>query len=99
MKQDIHPKWYPNAIITCACGAVYTVGSTIEHSTVELCSKCHPAYTGVEKIVDTEGRVEKFAKRREVAASKTQKTKKAQKVPVDQSPKTLKEMLEEAKRG
>jgi len=63
MKKDIHPKYYPNARVACACGNTFTVGSTKEHLEVEICSKCHPFYTGKEKIVDAMGRVERFRKR------------------------------------
>ena len=63
MKKDIHPKYYPNAKVKCACGNVFTVGSTKESIETEICSKCHPFYTGKEKIVDAMGRVEKFRKR------------------------------------
>jgi len=64
MKKDIHPAYYPKAKATCACGAKYEVSSTIPEIHVEICSACHPFYTGTEKIVDTAGRVEKFRKRR-----------------------------------
>jgi large subunit ribosomal protein L31 len=67
MKGDIHPTYYPNARATCACGATYTVGSTRKEIRVEICAACHPFYTGVEKIVDTAGRVEKFERRRAAA--------------------------------
>ncbi len=63
MKRDIHPKYFPNAKAQCACGNTFTVGSTKEFIEVEICSKCHPFYTGKEKMVDTMGRVEKFRKR------------------------------------
>ncbi|MEK9135075.1 MAG: 50S ribosomal protein L31 [Patescibacteria group bacterium] len=63
MKQDIHPKYYPKAKVNCACGNAFTVGSTQEAISVEVCSSCHPFYTGKEKMVDTLGRVEKFRKR------------------------------------
>jgi len=62
-KKDIHPKYYPKARVLCACGNTFTVGSTIELIEIEICSKCHPFYTGKEKIVDTMGRVERFKKR------------------------------------
>lgn len=65
MKKDIHPKYYNKAKVTCACGNSFEIGSTKEHIEVEICSKCHPFYTGKEKIVDTMGRVEKFKKRLE----------------------------------
>jgi len=63
MKSDIHPKYYPKAKVVCACGNTFTVGSTQELIEVEICSHCHPFYTGKEKLVDTLGRVEKFRKR------------------------------------
>jgi large subunit ribosomal protein L31 len=63
MKKDIHPKYFENANVRCACGNVFTVGSTKELIEVEICSKCHPFYTGKEKLIDTMGRVEKFNKK------------------------------------
>lgn len=63
MKKDIHPQYFPKAQVRCACGNLITVGSTKELSEVEICSKCHPFYTGKEKITDIAGRVEKFRKR------------------------------------
>ena len=69
MKKDIHPKYYNNAVVHCACGDTFTVGSTKEEINVEICSKCHPFYTGEEKLIDTAGRVEKFKSRRAKAAA------------------------------
>ena len=60
MKAEIHPTYYPNAKIVCACGNVVTAGSTVEEIHVELCSSCHPFYTGKQKLIDTARRVEKF---------------------------------------
>ncbi len=68
MKTDTHPTYFPEAKVTCACGRTFTVGSTREKLEVEICSVCHPFYSGNEKILDAAGRVEKFKKR---AASKT----------------------------
>jgi len=65
MKKNIHPPYFPNAKVKCACGAEFEVGSTKEFLETEICSKCHPFYTGKEKILDTMGRVEKFRKRLE----------------------------------
>lgn len=62
MKQGIHPD-YKQTTITCACGNVIATGSTMENITVEICSNCHPFFTGKQKLVDTGGRVEKFNKR------------------------------------
>lgn len=63
MKKDIHPKYYENARVQCACGNTWTTGSTKEFVEVEICSKCHPFYTGKERIVDAVGQVQKFQKR------------------------------------
>lgn len=70
MKKDIHPKYYPNAKVTCACGNNFTVGATKEEIHVEICSACHPFFTGNEKVMDTAGRVEKFKARASKTATK-----------------------------
>ena len=62
MKQDIHPKYF-DTTATCACGAVFKIGSTRENIRVDICSACHPLFTGKQKLMDTEGRVQKFKKR------------------------------------
>ncbi|HEY4715524.1 MAG TPA: 50S ribosomal protein L31 [bacterium] len=62
MKTDIHPN-YPYATIKCACGAVYETRSTKGSYMVEICSNCHPFFTGKQKLVDTAGRIEKFMKK------------------------------------
>ena len=69
MKKDIHPEFNTDTKVTCACGATFVIGSTKKAIDVEICSSCHPFYTGQEKIVDTAGRVEKF-KARKAAAKK-----------------------------
>ena len=74
MKKDVHPQYFPNARVKCACGNTFTTGSTKELIETEICSKCHPFYTGKEKIIDTAGRVEKFRKR--LAKKKELKRKK-----------------------
>ena len=63
MKTAIHPKYYTKAKATCSCGATFIVGSTMPEIHVEICSKCHPFYTGKGKLIDTAGRVERFEKR------------------------------------
>jgi len=63
MKEKIHPKYYTDAQVSCSCGNTWTTGSTKKTLKVELCSKCHPYFTGEQRIVDTAGRVEKFKKR------------------------------------
>lgn len=62
MKKDIHPKYYPKAKITCACGEKFPLGSTREKIEIEICSNCHPLYTGKQKFIDTAGRLERFKK-------------------------------------
>jgi large subunit ribosomal protein L31 len=63
MKDKIHPKYYENAKVTCLCGNTFTAGSTKPEIRVEICGKCHPFYTGEQRIVDSLGRVERFKKR------------------------------------
>lgn len=96
--KNIHPKYNHNTQVTCSCGNTFTTGSTLDTIQVEICSKCHPFFTGEMRFVDTQGRVEKFQAKRDNAA-KFQKTvgKKAGKEEkVEEAPKTLKEMLEAA---
>ena len=77
MKTDIHPTYFPDAKITCACGNVIHGGGTKKEMSVEICGACHPFYTGKEKIIDTAGRVEKFKAR--VAKAKSAAPKKKHK--------------------
>jgi large subunit ribosomal protein L31 len=63
MKKDIHPKYYENAKVKCSCGAEFEVASTEPEIKVEICSNCHPLYTGNKKLVDTAGRVDRFEAR------------------------------------
>ena len=63
MKDKIHPKYYTDAKIVCSCGNTFTIGSTRKEMKVELCSKCHPFFTGERKMIDTAGRVERFKQR------------------------------------
>ena len=63
MKSDIHPAYYRDATVVCSCGNSWTTGSTKKELRVELCSKCHPFFTGEQRIVDTEGRVERLIRR------------------------------------
>jgi large subunit ribosomal protein L31 len=74
MKKDIHPKYYKNAKVICACGHTFSTGSTEEEIKVEICSACHPFYTGKQKLVDTARRVEKFQEK--VAKKEAGKTLK-----------------------
>lgn len=79
MQTGIHPNYVEKAKYTCACGATFEIGSTRETVHVDLCSQCHPFYTGKQKLVDTEGRVEKFEAKRKAAEA----YKKAQGVEED----------------
>ena len=63
MKQDIHPAWFEAQVRCITCGTTWTTGATVDSMAVEICSNCHPFYTGEQRIVDTEGRVDKFMKR------------------------------------
>ena len=65
MRDKIHPKWYPEAKVICACGHTWTVGATVEVIHTDVCSNCHPFFTGQTRIVDTEGQVDRFIKRLE----------------------------------
>ena len=76
MKKDLHPTYFPQAHVVCSCGNSFTVGATKPEIKVEICGKCHPFYTGEEKLIDTAGRVEKFKTRRSAAAASTPKVKK-----------------------
>jgi len=90
MKQNIHPKYNKLANIKCACGATFAAGSTDENISVEICSQCHPFYTGKQELVDTAGRVDKFKARLE--ASQKLKAEAAKKT---KTPRTKKEVEEE----
>jgi large subunit ribosomal protein L31 len=109
MKKGIHPKYNNNLKVTCSCGNSLTTGSTIEQDafTVEICSKCHPFYTGEQKIVDTDNLVRKFEERVEKSKklsfkSKKEKMEKRRSKSLDSKSKpastlTLRDMLENAK--
>lgn len=64
MREGIHPKWYPEAKMIClSCGTEWTMGATVQERRLDICSNCHPFYTGEQRIVDTEGQVDRFYKR------------------------------------
>ena len=63
MKTKIHPEYHPAATVTCSCGAIYITGATKPELRVEICNQCHPFYTGEQRIVDTEGRVDRLKRR------------------------------------
>ena len=70
MKSKIHPKWYPDAQVICACGSKFTTGATLPKIEIEVCSACHPFYTGQMKYVDTAGRVDAFKSKQSQAKGK-----------------------------
>lgn len=95
MKAKIHPQYFQDAKVICGCGNTFTLGSTKKEIRVEICSSCHPLYTGEDRMVDTKGQVEKFKTRQKKAASMivkkrdtVQRTRERQ--------KTLKDLLAEA---
>ena len=99
MKSDIHPQWYPETQVVCACGNMFTVGSTRKSIRVEICHKCHPFFTGEMKFVDTLGKVEKF----EQSRKKAQEVKATKQAVIKQKeerkrPDSLREMLDLAKK-
>ena len=103
MQKDIHPQVYTDCVVTCACGSTFSTISTKKVLSVEICSACHPFFTGQQRFVDTEGRIEKFAKKMKVSEAKKTETlaKKAEKA-AKKSKKTyadrpsLKELLKSA---
>ncbi len=79
MKKEIHPKYYPKTQVKCICGNSFAVGSAAPEINTEICSKCHPFYTGKDKVIDTAGRIERFKKRLEKTIKKTKLSTKAKK--------------------
>jgi large subunit ribosomal protein L31 len=105
MKKDIHPKIYEECQVTCACGNKFVTMSTLPSITVEICSACHPFYTGQRRFVDTERRIDKFTRKAKFAEEKKlsveshKKAKEAQKK-LAKTPKkeqTVREMLDKIK--
>lgn len=90
MKKDTHPK-YQDITFTCACGAKFTAGSTIQKDfKTEICSNCHPFYTGKQKLIDTSGRVEKFMAKRAKAKAKAEASKASEDSPTKKKKKSSK---------
>jgi len=96
MKQNIHPI-YEQMVVTCACGNTFTVGGSRKTLHVDVCSNCHPFFTGTQKFIDAMGRVDKFIAKRKAASGYVPKSKKAGD-DFDRTPKSLKEMLEVKKK-
>jgi large subunit ribosomal protein L31 len=90
MKAAIHPTYHDDAVITCACGAKFETGSTSKVLAIEICSQCHPFYTGKKKYIDTTGRVERFKARAGKAVAKDALGKKASAEPAEAKAKAAK---------
>lgn len=103
MKKNIQPEVYNDANVTCVCGNKFVTSSTLKSITVEICSACHPFYTGQQKFVDTEGRIEKFAKKAKISETKKEENKgKVSKKRVNgkiqvEAKSSLKDLLQQAK--
>ncbi len=96
MKVNIHPTYYTDAVVVCSCGNTFVTGSTKKHIKVEICSNCHPFYTGTQKFVDTMGNVDRFQakiKAAQVYKHATSKKKEEEKIRDEFRPRTLREML------
>jgi len=74
MKKNVHPDYYPEAQVVCSCGNVFTTGSSEKEIGVEICSACHPFFTGKSKFIDAKGRVEKFQEKRAAAEKHANKS-------------------------
>lgn len=79
MKSGIHPQWNHDAVVKCGCGNTFETGSSRKELTVDVCSACHPFYTGEMKFVDTQGRVERFMNKRAASQTYVKKDKKSEK--------------------
>lgn len=104
MKANVHPSWFSEAKVTCACGNTFVTGSTLPEIRVDICSSCHPLYTGQAKLVDTLGQVERYQKKMVASEAKIAERKKilevrSSKVEQKKSAKpTLKELLMQARK-
>lgn len=97
MQTSIHPKYFDDAKVQCrSCGTSFTTGSTVQNIMVEICNSCHPFYTGEQRFMDTQGRVEKFQKAQEQAKKfKAQTVAKKEKKSSEKKAKSLAELLGE----
>jgi len=97
MKTNIHPKYFEEATVTCACGNTFVTGSTKQNIVVEVCYKCHPFYTGEQRFLDQKGQVDKFKKKQAFAKQyqQTHKSKKDKNEKKEREVKSLKELLQE----
>jgi large subunit ribosomal protein L31 len=105
MKANIHPNWYSEAKVVCACGAIFTTGSTMEQIRVEICSKCHPLFTGTQKLVDTLGQVDRFEQKKVKSQKQAEERKKilefraSKKVTEKTDKPSLKDLLMQARKN
>src|SRR5258706_9175292 len=104
MKSQGHPVWNPAANVTCVCGNAFTTGSTLPDIRVEICAKCHPFFTGTQKLVDTQGQVEKFTQRQSTHQVKKVERqaiveRRSLKTEVQKDKPTLKDLLMQARRS
>ena len=95
MKANIHPQYFDDAKVICVCGNTFNVGSTMQEIHVEICSKCHPFFTGEMKYVDTLGRVERFQQKQKKAKEmEVVKVKKVEEKAEKKRPESLREMMD-----
>ena len=102
MKKNIHPNWHHTATVTCACGNSFKTGSTSTELTVDICSACHPFFTGEMKFVDRQGRVDKFRQKMAAAQKiKAKQSKKGKKITdeKDEEPQSYKQLLQQQKQA
>ena|SRR3989344_4717586 len=105
MKANLHPTWYPETKVTCACGSTFITGSILPEIRVEICSNCHPLFTGQQKFIDTLGQVERFIKKTEVSKVKKEERKKvlelrkSKKEEIKKERPSLKDLLMQARKS
>ena len=106
MQTSKQPQWHNEITVTCACGNTFVTGSTIQSIRVELCSNCHPLYTGQQKFVDTLGQVDRFVKKTEISKAKQEERKRiieARQLKMEDKKKTdkpsLKDLLMQARKS
>lgn len=104
MKTNIHPNWNDQTKVVCACGNTFTTGSILPEIRVEICSKCHPFFTGQQKLIDTLGQVDRFVKKTETSKAKQEERKRiidARQSKVEEKKKdrpSLKDLLMQARK-
>lgn len=99
MQKNIHPDWHHDAIVTCSCGNTFTTGLTQKTLQVDICSACHPFFTGEMRFVDRQGRVDKFLAKQKKAQATQAKTQKPKKQIVQDDPKSYRDLLRQQQRA